>query len=165
MDPFAAKWVTSFVACLWRGGGGVDVHRSGLASVSKHFHEPNLEAWSSHTYIFGSQAFFIRKTWQLCSRASEAAGFPFGRLSSAVCYSPHLFLWELPPSSSLTCMCICLYVRACADVCAHTDAYMMHAYIGGSQRTSCRLWFLPSLWVAGTALRSQGLAEALPLLT
>lgn len=59
-------------------------------------------------------------------------------------------------------MRICLYVRACADVRAHTDAYMMHAYIGGRQRTTCRVWFLPSLWGAGTALRSQGLAEAFP---
>lgn len=78
---------------------------------------------------------------------------------------PVTLTWELPPSSSLTlqvrrCVRVCLYVHACADICAHTDAYMMHSHIGGSQRTTCRSWFLPSPWVAGTALGSQGLAEA-----
>lgn len=108
----------------------MDVHRSGLASVSKRFHEPNLEARSSHTYIFGSQAFFIRKTWQLCSRASEAAGFPFGRLSSAVCYSPvgavAFFLFNIVSAHVrahmfvCACMCRCMCTHRCIhDACIH----------------------------------------------
>lgn len=78
MDPFAAKWVTSFVACLWRGGGGVDVHRSGLASVSKHFHEPNLEARSSHTYILDLRLSLFEKPGNCVPERAKQLGFPLG---------------------------------------------------------------------------------------
>lgn len=76
----------------------MDVHRSGLASVSKRFHEPNLEAQNSHTYILYLRLSLFGKPGNCVPERAKQLGFPLGAcpLQSAT------VLWELSPSSSLT---------------------------------------------------------------